>query len=766
MLIRLLQRTLSAALVTLTMTVVMFILMTVAPGATLTPVYGETAVKGTVTARSGFVRKDASTSSSCVFCVSKDDEVAILSETTSPDNKKWYLIKVGDSTGYIRADLVAKSQTKVEVSTNTDQAAGAVAAPAAAQTAAAPAAASPVSGTVNGDQTIVRAGQSTQTNVITSLSKGTTVTVTGAKTGTDNSKWYQVGVVKDGMQYAGYIRADLVSVSGEVPMLPADGTVTVSAANGTGQPVTGTVTPLSAGEQFRAGSVVSSIQVGKVKGMGVNVREAPVSGNVVAVVSSGQPLTVTEFVRGDDGNIWCKIAIIYNKAPQNGYIRSDFIEGINLMNPEGVMPVTAAAEVPVQAPAAAVVYTQDADFESTIAVFPESYKDPLRQLHEKYPNWIIKPVNTDLDWSTTIERESSVGKNLVSQRSISSWKSTEPQAYNWQSDTWYGFDGGSWASASKELISYYMDPRNFLDENGIFQFETLEYQDYQNTEGVRGVLEATFLAGEYTDTDGQTRSYADTFMEAGRQYGVSPYHLASRCIQEQGLNGTSESIAGNVPGLENLFNYYNIGAYAANGNTAPINGLIYASGTDEDYLRPWNSRYRSIFGSARYISDKYIQKKQNTLYFEKFNVVNSENGIYSHQYMSNILATSAEASRLRKAYSDLNTTLVFLIPYYKDMPEFPCEKPTGDSNPNNYLSALWVEGYALTPEFNTAVSTYYLIVDGSCESINIGASTVTDTASVGGTGIVPINSGTNTLTVACKAQNGNSRLYTIIVQKN
>ena len=49
------------------------------------------------------------------------------------------------------------------------------------------------------------------------------------------------------------------------------------------------------------------------------------------------------------------------------------------------------------------------------------------------------------------------------------------QAYNWETNKWYGFDGASWVSASPEYIAYCIDPRNFLNENQIFQFETLEY---------------------------------------------------------------------------------------------------------------------------------------------------------------------------------------------------------------------------------------------------------------------------------------------------
>lgn len=140
------------------------------------------------------------------------------------------------------------------------------------------------------------------------------------------------------------------------------------------------------------------------------------------------------------------------------------------------------------------------------------------------------------------------------------------------------------------------------------------------------MLAGSFMNGDYTEPDGSVRNYADAFIEIGRQVGVSPYHLAARCYQEQG-KGKSDSIKGTVEGFENIFNYYNIGAYASGGNSPTRQGLIYASGQTSganNYERPWNTRYKSLLGGAEYVAQKYVKVKQNTLYFQKFNVVNTK----------------------------------------------------------------------------------------------------------------------------------------------
>ena len=53
-------------------------------------------------------------------------------------------------------------------------------------------------------------------------------------------------------------------------------------------------------------------------------------------------------------------------------------------------------------------YSHDADFEASLNAqgFPESYKNSLRQLHAKHPQWRFEAQQTGLDWNTVIQNES------------------------------------------------------------------------------------------------------------------------------------------------------------------------------------------------------------------------------------------------------------------------------------------------------------------------------------------------------------------------
>lgn len=241
-------------------------------------------------------------------------------------------------------------------------------------------------------------------------------------------------------------------------------------------------------------------------------------------------------------------------------------------------------------------------------------------------------------------------------------------------------EGKSWFQPHGQVVRYYLDPRNFLDESNIFQFEQLAYDSgVHNVSGVNAIIKNSFMINtNIGTTDNRNISYAQAIMEAASTYNVSPYHLASRIIQEVGRNGSVAS-KGNSATYPGIYNFYNIGAY-----TGVTDGLKWASeGTT--YWRPWDSQYKSIMGGAQYIASGFINRGQSTLYFQKFDVVSNGGKYYDHQYMSNIVAPSTEGVHVYKAYKDLgivDSNFVFLIPVYNNMPSFAYPLPASYNYPN------------------------------------------------------------------------------------
>lgn len=464
------------------------------------------------------------------------------------------------------------------------------------------------------------------------------------------------------------------------------------------------------------------------------VRESPVDGKPLTSVTAGTAVTVTDEAQGKDGNLWYQIQLTVDGKSVTGYTRSDF--------------VTLAGTSP-----------EDAAYLQSLkdAGFPESYGEKLLALHKKYPDWQFIAVQTGLDWEASVTAESAAGKNLVESAANDSRKATGEEAYDWSTNKWYGFDGDGWVCASKEYIAYCMDPRNFLDETYIFQFETLEYEPYQDIAGVNNILKGTFLEGDYNDTDGQKRNYAQTFLEVGTNLSVSPYHLAARCKQEQGKKGNSPLITGLYSNYEGYYNFFNVGAYTTSTASAAVNGLLTAKNNG------WDSIYKSISGGSAVVANNYVKKGQNTIYFEKFNVV-YQKSLYSHQYMTNLMAAISEGSSMGKAYEDKNKAFVFRIPVYNNMPENPVTF-TDKGNPNNWLKSLEVEGAALTPSFRPDTTAYTLVLGEETANIRVNAKAVAKKSTLSGTGDYALNLGENKIEVVCTSQSGDPRTYTITVAR-
>ena len=203
----------------------------------------------------------------------------------------------------------------------------------------------------------------------------------------------------------------------------------------------------------------------------------------------------------------------------------------------------------------------DQEFENILnnEGFPESYKRILRYLHTIHPNWQFKGMQTGEDFTYAVDREKWIG-------------AIDMGDYYDESRTIV--EGSRWYVPTTAATAYYMDPRNFLTEKYIFQFEALNYDEKYTEELVQGVLNNTFMSG---DSLIDKQSYKSIFVEAGKTYDMSPLYLASLARQELGTKGsiasTGEKFTYNGNEYQGIYNFFNIGA-----NTGVYDGLMYATG--------------------------------------------------------------------------------------------------------------------------------------------------------------------------------------------
>lgn len=322
-------------------------------------------------------------------------------------------------------------------------------------------------------------------------------------------------------------------------------------------------------------------------------------------------------------------------------------------------------------------FAADDDFEKEISAFPESYKAGLRTLHEAYPQWKFVPFFTGLDWNTVINNEHNDYALVDDEITARIFKSLEPDDYNAQGDYFYYKDGG-FVAGSRLSVEYFMDPRNFFNKSGIFQFEMLNFNSLYTVNAVEAVLDGSFMGDKnmtYKDAAGKVytdnMTYAQAIYNAGKTYDINPCFLASKILNEVGSNG-SGSVSGTNSTYPGIFNFYNIGA--TDGEGAIERGLLWASGNGTgrtSYHRPWNTPYKSIMGGAEFLAEEYIAAGQFTGYLQRFNVnPDSDYKLYSHQYMSNLSGALSQGHLTYLSYRELgmiNREIVFSIPVYENM---------------------------------------------------------------------------------------------------
>ncbi|MGI6582046.1 MAG: N-acetylglucosaminidase [Erysipelotrichaceae bacterium] len=301
--------------------------------------------------------------------------------------------------------------------------------------------------------------------------------------------------------------------------------------------------------------------------------------------------------------------------------------------------------------------------------FPEEYRVYLRYLHTLHPNWIFKAFHTNTAFATILQAQDVLGKSLIDGSNLA-LRSTRQGAYDPETGQYIALDGYSWYQANTETIAYFMDPRNFLNEKEVFQFLKLSFNETEQPECVQQILNITFMKGEVQIDENTTKSYATLFYEAGQQAQTSPIFLAVKARNEQGVNGSAavdgREFEHNGVIYSNIYNFYNIHAYS--GKQSWKNGLIYAA-KEGSYGRPWNTIEKSIKGGALWIADGYINKGQDTLYYQKYNCAT---GKYWHQYATNVRAAFSEGRMMYTNYrlaDILEEALTFSIPIYLEMPE-------------------------------------------------------------------------------------------------
>lgn len=401
-----------------------------------------------------------------------------------------------------------------------------------------------------------------------------------------------------------------------------------------------------------------------INGDGVRLRsESNTSSAILVTLYSNDVVTVNSTVTGQevDGNsTWYNVT--YNG--QTGFVHGPY----------------------VTFPPSSDDYVYDEDFEKNLENFPESYRDALRALHSKYPNWQFVAHKIDLDFNQAVDLQYNPSStDYKSNKKLveltyggNEWR--DSRAYDKSVDkyiTKYFPDDriydGRWTYASRAAIAYFVDPRNYLDEKSIFAFLQQAYNsDLQNKNGLRTVVAGTFLEKGY-DKNGDgaidADAYIDDIMQAAEKSDVSPYVLAAAIIVEVGVNGGTVT-SGTYDGYGGVYKgYYNFYNWNATGDDEIKNALQFAKDNG------WNSPNTAIVGGAERYAELYVEKGQNTYYYKNYNYVLEPYS--SHQFAESIYASITDSKRISVVFtSNTSGAVTFQIPIFTNMGDTASPKPT------------------------------------------------------------------------------------------
>lgn len=457
---------------------------------------------------------------------------------------------------------------------------------------------------------------------------------------------------------------------------------------------------------------------------------------------------------GCEGKPWAKVR---TSDGTEGYACSRFINE------------TTSSQVNVSDAGKAMANMTDTEFEAYLdgQGFPESYKVKLREIHKLHPTWVFIGTKARYSWeSAMIEEDELVSYNgdtspgnsflnINKDRASAGqegYLSTQPADYNYYTNTFIAHDGKYWFQANTAAIAHYMDPRTYLSEKSIFAFEDLTYDStYQTEEAVKAVLSSNFL-----------KQFSGYFMQAARNYNVSPVYLASLSRIEVGTgtgnictNGSAGVLSDGVD-YTGYYNFFNIGASSS--SDPKLKSLQKAKENG------WDSQEKAIVNGAYIISKNYIQCGQHTLYYQKYNLSSKATKGIWHQYTTNIDSLSSQSATTFNSYKSMGViemSYKFDIPIFTGMPDSTPLPALG--NPNNYMSEIKVNNISLT-NFDGA-NTKYSITIPYTDSINVTGSLVASTSKVNGLGTFAMNSDTMVHNVVVTSGNGLTKTYELTITR-
>ena len=526
----------------------------------------------------------------------------------------------------------------------------------------------------------------------------------------------------------------------------------------------------------------------------INVRTGPGTGYGTVLFNGsksirlyrGQYVRVIAVQRGSDGYDWYQIVFVYKGYTKVGYMRSDFVSYIGDDR----------------------AYRKYLDEQG----FPKSYQPYLRALYAASGGkWTFVAYKTGLDWTKSLENESTLGRALLHWSYDTAQRSTAPGAYDSSTGEWRQFEPG-WYAASRETVAYYMDPRSYLTDGTCIAFEKLSGGESVTHEQIKKVLakcvwatdeiiDEFIKAGSKEELEKQKQADIQRLRSEGNTSaanalekvtvtGVSPIFLAVKARDEIGTGATQNATGYPLSDGKKYYNFFNVGAY---GDDPNYNGILYAQS------KGWDTSYKALLGGAWFIFRNYIEDGKDTTFLQRFNFTPLYT--YSYQYATDITyAYLSGGWNIYQAYVKnglADTELTFSVPILENMPAVtklptaryedeyvdpePEPEPDPEPNPNpnpepdpgpsgsyDYVNELnlrltdsYLSGFTLGTPVKSLISQIKSVNKNATVTVTARGAAVADSALVATGQVLTIQDAAGTYTYTCVVYgdaNGDGRI--------
>ncbi|SHJ07387.1 Beta-N-acetylglucosaminidase [Clostridium cavendishii DSM 21758] len=301
----------------------------------------------------------------------------------------------------------------------------------------------------------------------------------------------------------------------------------------------------------------------------------------------------------------------------------------------------------------AVALTKQLD-ESALKVLVSVKSDTLKESDMVEANILGNPMGTNI-------KINYFDTNLTFNGFLNSQMNLATKAQVW--------NDGLWIDATKDQVSYYLNPNNFINDIGINQFLKLNYMDGITAQDLNSVL-----VGK-----GVLEGKGQAFLDAGKLYNVNPVYLVAHSFLETG-NGTSKLATGiSLNSIHESFGDINSKVVSLNKTVTVYNVYGYGAydsnpdlwGSEKAYAQGWFTVEQAIIGGAKYISSGYINNttyNQNTLYKMRWDLTTlskNPSALYAHEYATDIGWAYKQSQIMKNIIIKMKSSI-----FYYEVPKF------------------------------------------------------------------------------------------------